>query len=61
MTTSQQIDAAAERLRGALKTLRDQAETIPIERARVIAASASNIIESLKVEAQLSTIAEEEA
>ncbi|WP_280190326.1 hypothetical protein [Delftia sp. PS-11] len=56
---SSAINESEEKLRLALDTLRRSANTIPIDRARAIVASASNIIDSLKVEAHQSTINKE--
>lgn len=57
--TKSGIEDANERLQAALTTLRIQSEIIPIERARAIVASASSIIETLKVEAQQSVLYKE--
>lgn len=57
--TKSGIEDANERLQAALTTLRNQSEIIPIERARAIVASASSIIETLKVEAQQSVLYKE--
>lgn len=58
-TAPSKSDAVGDQLRAALQTLRNSAGTIPIERARAIASSASNIIETLKIEAQQSAIEKE--
>ena len=57
--TKSGIEDANEKLQAALTTLRNQSKIIPIERARAIVASASSIIETLKVEAQQSVLYKE--
>jgi hypothetical protein len=59
LITQSSIEDANERLQAALANLRNQSEIIPIERARAIVASASSIIETLKVEAQQSVLYKE--
>lgn len=48
-----QTKEAEEKLNAALLILRQDGNTVPIDRARAIAACASQIVESVKIEARL--------
>lgn len=56
VSDSEHIEDVTARLTAVLATLRKHSASIPIERARAIVSCAASLIDTVKVEAQISAI-----